>query len=251
MDTAVRSLDALGTAKELGYDGIGWKLHKPAELAAAVELTRKHGLRLFAVYGGANLTKSGLTTGGGSDLRDELAALKGSGAMLWLPIFSKEFAASAEEGDEIAVPALCTLADRAAENGVRIALYPHTGAWIERVQDTVRIARKVNRENLGATFNLCHCLMVGDEAKIPALLAEAAPHLFVVTINGADKDAGRTNWGRLIRPLDEGDYDVRTVLAILRELKWNGPIGLQGFGVKLPVEENLSRSMNAWKALNR
>lgn len=37
--------------------------------------------------------------------------------------------------------------------------------------------------------------MVGDEAKIHELLADAAPHLFVVTINGADTGAGRTSWG--------------------------------------------------------
>jgi sugar phosphate isomerase/epimerase len=73
--------------------------------------------------------------------------------------------------------------------------------------------------------------------------------MFVVTINGADAGAARTGWNRLIRPLDEGNFDLKNFLNKLRELKYSGPIGLQGYGVKLPAEENLRRSMNAWKQL--
>jgi len=116
--------------------------------------------------------------------------------------------------------------------------------------DAMRLAKKVDRKNLGVTFNLCHCLMVGDEAKIPELLTEAAPYLFLVTINGADTGAARTSWGRLIRPLDEGSFDVGTVLKQLKALKYEGPIGLQGYGVNLPPKTNLTRSMNAWKKLS-
>jgi sugar phosphate isomerase/epimerase len=118
------------------------------------------------------------------------------------------------------------------------------------VQDAVRVAKKVNRPNFGVTFNLCHCLMVGDEDKIPELLAEAMPHLFLVSINGADTGAGRTSWARLIRPLDEGSKDLLPVLKKLKELGYAGPIGLQGFGVKLPQGENIKRSWSAWQKLN-
>jgi sugar phosphate isomerase/epimerase len=114
----------------------------------------------------------------------------------------------------------------------------------------VRLAQQVNRKNLGVTFNLCHCLMAGDEAKIPELLREAAPYLLLVTINGADQDAAGTDWGRLIRPLGEGSYEVGFVLRQLKELRYTGPIGLQAFGVNLPVKENLTRSMSAWNKLN-
>ena len=176
--------------------------------------------------------------------------MKGTDTIVWLPINSTEFPKSSPDGDEVAVPALQRLADFAASNGVRIAIYPHTGNWAERVQDAVRLAKRVNRPNFGATFNLCHCLMVGDEAKIPELLAEAAPHLFLVTINGADAGAAATSWNRLIQPLDAGSYDVGIVLRKLQELHYTGPIGLQGYGVKLPVKENLLRSVNGWRKLH-
>ncbi|MDB6111322.1 MAG: hypothetical protein JWR69_3072 [Pedosphaera sp.] len=45
--------------------------------------------------------------------------------------------------------------------------------------------------------------------------------------------------------------NVGIVLRKLRESNYAGPMGLQGYGVKLPVNENLSRSINAWKKLNR
>ena len=248
MDTAVCDLKELETVKELGYAGIGWKVGPAEQVAAAAQQVQQHGLKLFAIYGGATLTKTNLAWS--SNIETDIVALKGTGTIIWMPINSKEVAKSSPDGDAVAVPALQRLADLAANNGVRIAIYPHTGCWAERAQDAVRLAKLVNRPNFGATFNLCHCLMVGDEAKIPEILTEAAPHLFLVTINGADKDAGRTNWGKLIQPLDAGSYDVGIVLRKLKELNYTGPIGLQGFGVKLPVKENLTRSMDGWRKLN-
>lgn len=250
MDTAVRNLEELDTLKQLGYDGIGWKAGPPGQLAAEAQQIRQHGLKLFAIYGydGATLTKTNLTWR--PQLEADIAVLKGTDTIIWLPINSHEFTKSSPDGDAVAVPALQLLADLAASNGVRIAIYPHTGNWAERVQDAVRLAKLVNRPNLGATFNLCHCLMVGDEAKIPELLTEAAPHLFLVTINGADAGAAATGWDRLIQPLDAGSYDVGIVLRKLQELNYSGPIGLQGYGVKLPVKENLLRSVNGWRKLH-
>lgn len=250
MDTAVCSLDELDTVKQLGYDGIGWKTEPPEQLAADAQQVQRRGLKLFAIYGydGATLTKTNLTWN--PQLEADIAALKGTDTIVWLPISSQAFPKSSPDGDAVAVPALQWLADFAASNGVRIAIYPHTGNWVERVQDAVRLAQLVNRTNFGATFNLCHCLMVGDEARIPELLAEAAPHLFMVTINGADAGAAGTGWDRLIQPLDAGSYEVGIVLRKLKELNYTGPIGLQGYGVKLPIHENLLRSMAGWRKLH-
>ncbi len=249
MDTAVRSLDGLDAVKRLGYAGIGWTPGPPEDLTNVVRQLRHRELNLFAIYAGATLTKTDLTWS--SQLEADLAALKGTGAVIWLPISSSDFARSSPEGDAIAVPALRRLADLAGSSGLRVAIYPHQGNWAERVQDAVRIAKQVNQKNFGVTFNLCHCLMVGDEARIPDLLKQAAPHLFLVTLNGADAGAGATTWDRLIRPLDEGTFDTRIVLNQLTALNYRGPIGLQGYGVNLPVEVNLRRSMAAWKSLNQ
>jgi sugar phosphate isomerase/epimerase len=249
MDTAVRGLDNLKSVKELGYSGIGWKWQDAAQMRASAEKVRESGLKLFAVYGGLTLLPDGIQSFPSADWEARFAALSGTGAVVWLPVYSRAFPVSSEAGDVVAVPKLRELADLAAKHGLRVALYPHMGAWVERVQDAVRIARQVNRPNFGATFNLCHCLMAGDEARIPELLREAAPVLMLVTVNGADRNAARTNWQRLIRPMDEGDFPVRDLMQQLKAIGYAGPVGLQGFGVSVPPLENLRRSMTAWRSL--
>ena len=74
------------------------------------------------------------------------------------------------------------------------------------------------------------------------------PYLFVVTINGAD--SGGSNWKELIQPLDSGTFDIYKFLKTLKELGYAGPIGLQGYGVKGDVYQNLKRSMDAWRRLS-
>jgi sugar phosphate isomerase/epimerase len=250
MDTAVLDLRELDHANALGYDGISWKIGKPEELAAAVVQVRKAGSRLFAVYSYQNAVLTATNLALPPQLDAAMKTLEGTETVIWLPISSSVFKSSSPAGDSIAVPALQKLADDAATHGVRVAIYPHQGCWTERVQDAVRVAEAVNRKNFGVTFNLCHCLMVGDEKAIPELLAAAAPRLFLVTINGADSGKPGSTWAELIRPLDEGSFDLRKFLRELDQVHYAGPIGLQGYGLKIPPKENLERSMAAWRRLN-
>ena len=96
-----------------------------------------------------------------------------------------------------------------------MALYPHFGFYVDRVETAVRIANKAERTNVGVSFNLCHFLRAGDEQNLDLRLREAMPRLWLVSINGADHAGG---WDRLIQTLDRGDYDVS---AFLRKLaRW-------------------------------
>lgn len=249
MDTAGGTLEML---KELGYTGISGHLgnSKPAadtqQALAHAKAVTTQGLKLYAIYVGNTLTKEGLKVN--PALEETIAGLKGQGTLIWLYITSRDFKLSAPEGDAVAVPELQRVADLAAKSGLRVAIYPHKGFWAERVQDAVRLAKKVNRPNFGVTFNLCHCLSVGDENRIPELLAEAKPHLFMVTINGAD--SGGKNWKQLIQPLGEGSFDVGPVLRKLQALGYTGPIGFQAYGITGDRRELLAKTMAAWKNLS-
>ena len=75
---------------------------------------------------------------------------------------------------------------------------------------------------------------------LPGLLKEAKPHLFCVTINGLDD--------RRIVSLDRGDYDIGGFLALLKDVGYRGPVGLQGYGVPGPSADHLQRSMTRWHA---
>ncbi len=237
----------LDLVKDVGYQGLSWTQGDNAELRAVVDGVRKRGLKLFAHYAGATLRRDRLEID--PHLDESMDTLKGSGALIWLHIGSSDFGRSSPEGDAVAVAGLRELADRAAGLGLRVALYPHVGDWVERVQDALRVAGKLDRPNLGVTFNLCHSLKMGEEARIPEILRTARSRLFMVTINGADSGAPEAGWDRLIQTLDRGSLDLAPLLRALRGLGYDGPIGLQGYGLKGDVRDNLSRSMAAWRQL--
>ena len=52
----------------------------------------------------------------------------------------------------------------------------------------------------------------------------------------------------LIQPLDQGDFDNRALLATLREIGYQGPVGIMCFGLPGDAREYLQRSMKTWKS---
>jgi sugar phosphate isomerase/epimerase len=231
--------------KELGYDGIGIGYNGVKELSEMLEELDKNGLRLFAIYLGVNIDPDQQKYD--PTLKDAIEILKGHNAILWIFVTSKKHKPSSPEGDDRAEQIIGEIADMAAESGVRVALYPHHRFWLERVEDAVRIAQKVNRKNVGVTFNLCHWLRVDDEKNMKSLIESVMPHLFVVTINGAD--SGGKDWSQLIQTLDRGSFNMAKFLEALESAGYTGPIGLQHYGIKGDAHENLKRSMNGWRKL--
>ncbi len=231
--------------KELGYAGIGYTERNG--LAEMLKELDKNGLRLFTVYLGVNIDPGQQKYD--PKLKEAINTLKGRNTILWLYVISKKHKPSSPEGDSRAVEIIREIADMAAEAKLRVALYPHHRFWVEQVEDAVRVAKKVNRKNMGVTFNLCHWLMVDDEKNMKSLIESAMPYLFVVTINGAD--SGGKNWKQLIQTLDRGSFDTYKFMKTLKELGYTGPVGLQGYGIKGDAYENLKRSMNAWRQLSK
>lgn len=54
---------------------------------------------------------------------------------------------------------------------------------------------------------------------------------------------------RPILPLGEGSYDVAAVMQKLRALGYAGPVGFQGYGIKAPPREVLTKTMAAWQRM--
>ena len=113
----------------------------------------------------------------------------------------------------------------------------------------MRVVKQVNRKNVGVTFNLCHWLRVDEEKNMESLIKSAMPHLFVVSINGAD--SGGKDWKQLIQTLDRGTFKMYGFLKTLEDAGYNGPIGFQGYGIGGDAHDNLKRSMNAWRQLSK
>jgi len=232
--------------KELGYDGCAhlWLQGVPERL----KTLDAHGLKLFQIYVRVNIAPGKRPYD--PRLKEAVALLKGRDTILGLLVTGGK--PSDPALDPRAVEVLREIADLAAEQGVRVALYPHANNWIERVEDALRVVRKADRKNLGVMLNLCHWLKVGGEEKgLEPLLKDAAPHLFVVTINGADAGLGRRGgWDKLIQPLGSGTFDVYALLKTLRNLGYTGPIGLQCYGLRGDARDHLARSIAAWRKLS-
>jgi sugar phosphate isomerase/epimerase len=249
MDTAVRdenhttARQQAQTLKELGYPGIAVGYDRAGPLADLLKELEERDLQLYAVYTGINIDPDAQPYD--PALKDAMKALEGRNVILWLFAQSKTHKLSAESGDARAVEILRELADAAARHKVRISLYPHHAFWLETVEDAVRIAEKVDRPNVGVTFNLCHWLRVSENRDAKAVIERAMPRLSVVSINGADTD-GR-DWKTLIQTLDRGTFDMRGFLETLRDAGYTGPIGFQGYGIGGDVRDNLKRTMAAWE----
>jgi sugar phosphate isomerase/epimerase len=178
-------------------------------------------------------------------LKDQIRKLKGTDTIFWLTLTGNRN----KDSDERAVAVLRDLAAVAEEAGVKIAIYPHAGNYAATAREALRVVKKVDRKNVGVTITLCHELAGDQGPDLPQIIEEVAPHLFVVTINGADrKEKGQSmGWDRLIQPLGKGDFDVYAVLKKLKAVGFSGPIGLQCYGLKGDPLVHLRQSIAAWK----
>jgi len=220
------------TLKELGYAGIGYSGTK--DLAARIKAFKDQGLKVFNIYVWCNPTRDDPYD---PKLIDAIKQFEGTDSMLWLTV-------SGKTDDEKAAVVIRKLADAAAKRGVKIAIYPHHGFYIATAEQAIRLVKKIDRKNVGMTINLCHELRAGNGPKLPKIIKASAPHLFLVSINGADHKGG---WDKLIRPLGDGEFDVLSFLKQVCSIGYRGPIGLQCYAVKGDQKKNLARSMATWK----
>jgi sugar phosphate isomerase/epimerase len=227
--------DQAELAWKTGYAGVFYSGVK--DLPALLAAHHARGLKMVGIYTGMNVAQPKPSYDPG--LPEAIRQLTGSGALITFTVNGK-----AANGDEIAVPVIREVADMAAQAGLKVALYPHYGFHVARIEDALRVIGKVGRPNVGLVFNLCHWLRSGDGDNLDARLKQALPHTLMISINGADREG---DWDRLIQTLDRGSYDVRGFVHKLWGMGYRGPIGLQCYSVKGDREENLVRSMKAWR----
>jgi len=231
--------------KELGYEGVGhiW-LEKVAERLKTLD---DAGLKLFQI----TMVVEVATNKPPYDavrLKEVLDLIKGRHVQFCLLVNGRK--SSDPSVDPHAVKILREMSDLAKDSGAQLLLYPHQGSWIERIEDSVRVAEKVDRPNVGVMFNVCHWLRVDKSRDYKPLLKQAMPRLWAISINGADNFDEKPGWSRYIQPLDSGSFDMAAFFRTLKEVGYRGPIGLQCYGIGGDVRDHLARSMEAWKKLS-
>lgn len=228
----------LAMVKRIGFDGV--ELDGARNFQVRLKTVENAHVRLFCLYMDVNVSNGHTVYEPG--MKHAIRLLKGRRTLIWLTVHG-----SGPGAEKRTVEAVREVCDWAAESGLRVALYPHCGLYVARPEDALRILYEAKRKNLGVTFNLCHWLMCDSLTGLRPLLQECMPHLFAVSINGADHHG---DWHRLIQPLGSGNYNVEGFLKTLIRMGYRGPIGLQCYDIPGDPEANLSRSMRAWRSMS-
>jgi sugar phosphate isomerase/epimerase len=242
-DAKKRNLDQQAQMlKELGYEGVGhlWLDNLPERLKTLDAAS----LKLFQITLSVDITPGKQAYD--PRLKEVMPLLKGRGVQLLL--LMNGLKPSDPAGDARAVEIIREMAALAQDSGAQVLLYPHSYMWLERIEDAVRVADKVDRPNVGVMFNLCHWLRVNKDRNYKPLLAKAMPRLWAVSISGADEFDEKPGWEHYIQPLGRGSFDMLAFLKTLRQLGYTGPIGLQCYGIPGDVRDNLAESMKAWRS---
>ncbi|MEQ9439148.1 MAG: sugar phosphate isomerase/epimerase family protein [Cyclobacteriaceae bacterium] len=238
-----------------GYDGM--EKEGLDDFDPVAQALKEHHLQLYTIY--VNIDLDHPEQPYDPRLVEVFEQIAGTSVMPWFFVTSQRYPPSSAEYDTLAVPILQELADLAQQYNLRVMLYPHRFYWIERVEDAIRVARKVNRPNLGMTFNLCHYLAnrytkeQDPLEEFPALAREAYPHLFAISLNGADPTPANPDnvWESFIQPLGEGTFDTYAFLKTFLDLGFRGPVGLQCYGIDQDKAVHLKKSSQAWQAFQQ
>ena len=220
---------------ELGFAGIGYS--GTEDLDVRLKAFGAIDERIFNIYVPCYVDREPAI---GEDLKAAIKLLEGTGVTIWLTVQGKS------ESDAKAVAVVREVGALAAKHGVQVALYPHAGFFVADIADALRVVKQVKMDNVGVTFNLCHELKAGNEARFDELLAAAKPHLFLVSINGADHEGG---WDKLIQPLGKGPFDVEGLLRKILTMGYEGPIGLQCYAVPGDTRSNMEHNIAEWKKM--
>jgi hypothetical protein len=127
-------------------------------------------------------------------------------------------------------------------NTTTLQLPGGTDAPITSEDDTLRIAKAVDRRNVGVMFHLHHWQAVGnrDLEKLREDLAKAQTYLMIVVIQGTDKDKATH------KILGEGSFDMVPLVRTLRDIAYHGPLGTMGYTQSGDIPGKLKRGHQAW-----
>ena len=227
-----------GAMLSLKDDPKRWKM-LPAYLGAL----KKHNMRLTAIHARFYIEDGTYP----QVIKDNLPQLEDTKVVLVPSVGSrKKLDRKDPKAVEMAVKILREMSDDAKKYGLGgIAPYMHIGNWIETIDDNVRIAKAVDRRNVGVMFHLHHWQAVGnrDLAKLREDLTKAKPYLMVVVIQGTDKDKATH------KILGEGSFDMAPLVRTLREIDYQGPLGTMGYTQSGDIPAKLDRAFKAWETI--
>ncbi|WP_066631015.1 sugar phosphate isomerase/epimerase family protein [Labilibacter marinus] len=230
---------------ELGYQG--FEGHFSESYFKRRKSLDKGALQMPVFYLLATINKDG-SVSYLNELKNIIKDSKNRNLLIGVAVQSEHFKNNLKEGDKYLVKTLQLLADYAQPFGVKIAVYPHANFYCERLDHSIKLAKKVDRPNVGAIFNTCHFFKVEGMKNWQQKLKDATPYLYMISINGLDEgDTKSMTWKQLIQPLGEGSFDTYQVIKTAKDNGYKGVFGLQCYKINQDCKAALAQSMNTWE----
>lgn len=234
---------------QTGYQGVMLSLKDVPkrwnELPEYLDAIKKHGLDLTAIHCRVYIEDGTYP----QVIKDNLPNLRNTGAILVPSVGSREENVNRRDPAKVAkaVAILREMAQDADDYGLGgVAPYMHIGNFVESLDDGVFIAEQVDRPNVGVMFHLHHwqhTAELGNYDRLASDLRRAAPRLKLVVIQGTDEDAITH------KVVGEGTFDLRPLVATLRDIDYQGPVGSMGYTLTGDIPQKLQAGRRAWDEL--
>ncbi len=230
-----------------GYDGAMLSLKDDPKrwkmLPAYLEALKKNNMRLTAIHARFYIEDGTYP----QVIKDNLPLLKDSKVVFIPSVGSrKKMDRKDPKAVAMAVKILREMSDDAKKYGLGgIAPYMHINNWIETIDDNVRIAKAVDRPNVGVMFHLHHWQAVGNrkQDKLREDLTNAKPYLMIVVIQGTDNDKATH------KIIGEGSFDMKPLVRTLRDIDYKGPLGTMGYTQSGDIPAKLGSAYKAWEEI--
>ena len=187
-------------------------------------------------------------------LESAINKLKGTNTIIapYILADTKRFKPNSPEGDSEAIKLLQLISMWSKKSGLQVAIYPHFSFYVERTDHALQLAQKVNRKNVGLSFNLCHWLAttsLTERTDLKNHLKELKPYLKMMTISGA-KDVisqKKSIFDDYILPLGTGNFDTYDLVKFMvKTIKYKNPIGVQCYNIKGNKPQLIKNTMSVW-----
>lgn len=134
---------------------------------------------------------------------------------------------------------------------VKIILYPHSKCVMASAEEALPFVKKINNKNLKLAVHLCHEIRAGNGTRLNEVFDAAKGYIGAVTVAGTDSVADLSKPLLMdkstIKPIGQGNFDMRKFIIPLLKSGYKGMVGFINFKIEEDPETYLKASMMEWK----
>ena len=238
----------VGYIQSVGFDGMS--ISYKDDLVSLKSAFEEFDFKIAMYYVGVDIDEPSISP----ELKTSIKSLKGSKTTLGIAFRSEKYREPNEEGNNQVIKKLQEISSLAKKSKLDVAIYPHYEFYVQTHTHAYNLASEIGKINVGYAFNLCHWLAtsgIEERNTLRVELQKTFGKIKFVSINGANRVVSQKAnvWDDYIQPLGEGSFDTFELFEFLiNRLKYQGPIGVQCYGLKGDKMQMAEDTMLIWKS---